>query len=707
MPKTNKQKRKQIAVKPPEKSNPTSNYCIAYRREIVISFLLVVLTLSVYWPVGGYDFINFDDPKYVTECPDVLAGLSLSGITWAFTSIHANFWHPLTTLSYMTEVELFGPAAPGMHHLVNLILHIMNTLLLFLVLRQMTGASWRSAFVAAVFALHPLHVQSVAWISQRKDLLSTIFWILTMGSYAWYARRPGISRYLTTLGLFVLGMMAKPMLVTLPCVLLLLDYWPLKRLLPDPPPEGPIFTRKNSRQLLRLVWEKIPFFIITIGFSVLAYIAQSRHGVLGSLTDYPVAQRISNALVSYAAYIIKMVYPVNLILPYQHPGSLPLWQALGAGGLLVAISVSVIMLSRRYRYLMVGWLWYLGTLVPVIGLIQVGSHGMADRYTYVPLIGLFILIAWAAADLTAGRRYRRLLVSAVGGISLLACAILAYHQIGYWKNTVTLFTHTINIDPDSYKAQNNLGTVYLELDQPEKAAEHFLKAAKARPDNAITYYNVGLALLRQGKTEAAFEYYRRALAITEDFFMAHSDMGNELLRQQKWAEAISHLTKAVRIAPDNIIARNNLANALAGAGDYEKAIQHYVAALNMNPEFSEAYYNLGNAFLNTGRLSEAITYFAETLKHQPNNYMAHNNMANTLVRMGLRQEALNHYQEALRVNPEFIDARLNLGILLTNIGEPAAAAQQFRTVLRLQPDNITAQRQLAKIARAQAESVQH
>jgi len=634
-----------------------------YRREIIICLFLVAATLSVFWQVHNHDFVNYDDNTYVTENIQVQRGLDPTTVLWAFTTTYANFWHPLTWLSHMLDCQLFG-LTPGMHHLSNLILHIINTILLFLVFSAMTGSLWRSAVVAALFALHPLHVESVAWVSERKDLVSTLFWFLTMGSYLWYVRRPGLPRYLPVLLFFVMGLMAKPMLVTLPFVLLLLDYWPLNRIRfgePDTSDSQP------GTPMSVLLLEKLPLFALTAVFCIVAFLAQQQGGATGSLDTYPLGVRISNALVSYALYIGKMFWPQGLAVYYPHPRELQSWQAIGSGILLTFLTVLSLREARRRPSLVVGWLWFIGTMVPVIGLVQVGSHAMADRYTYVPLIGLFIALVWGLSDIASTWHHRRAILTLSAGVVLASLMAVSWFQVRHWQNSITLFSHTLAVTSNNLKAHNNLGTAQLALGNPEEAAHHFSAAVQINPGSAITRYNLGLALLRQERfTEAALQYLE-ALRIKPDFQRAHRDLGETLFAQKRYDEAIVHLARAVKIDPGDVIAHNKLGDLLLLRRRFDEAVLHFAAALRLRPDYS-AHYNMGNALLNKGDLDGAITSFAESLRLNPSNVMAHNNMGNALSRQGNLKEAVLHYREALRIKPDFGAARANLTIALKQMG---------------------------------------
>jgi hypothetical protein len=497
-------------------------------QQIVLLVSLTLLTVLVYWRVTSHEFVLFDDEVYVTENKQVQEGLSWQGVVWAFTTTDANFWHPLTWLSHMLDCELFG-LNPGGHHLTGLLLHVANTLLLLLVLQRMTGALWPSAFVAALFALHPLHVESVAWVSERKDVLSTFFWILTMGAYVRYAEHPKALPYALTLVLFSLGLMAKPMLVTLPFVLLLLDYWPLGRLdmgQMRPSAPGRTDTPKAAKSpLFLLLLEKAPFLVLSVVACILAYVAQVQGGAVKSSGLFPMDIRIANALVSYVSYLEKTFWPQNLAVFYPHPGAWPVWQTAGATLLLVSISVLVILCVRKTPYLALGWFWYLGTLVPVLGLVQVGDHAMADRYTYVPLIGIFIMIAWGAQDLANRRRQGAPGFLAAAAAVLIVCGIVSAQQLRHWQNSTTLFQHAIHVTRNNEGAHNNLGLALVEQGRLDEAIAQYLRALELKPLNPRALNNLGIALAKQGKLEEARECFTRALAIDPEHHLARRNLG--------------------------------------------------------------------------------------------------------------------------------------------------------------------------------------
>jgi tetratricopeptide (TPR) repeat protein len=590
----------------------------------LVYLLLVFATLVVFHRLPTHDFINLDDNLLVYENPQVLAGLSKQGVIWAFTQYTAEYWHPVTWLSHMLDCQLFG-LRPGLHHLTSLLFHLANCVLLLLVLRKMTGTLWRSAFVAAIFALHPLHVESVAWVAERKDLLSGFFWFLTIWAYAGYAEQPGLKRYLLVLLFFGLGLMAKPMVVTLPFVLLLLDYWPLGRVQWQKvrPVSGPEIHRWPFS---RLVWEKIPLFALT-GVTIIATIvAQEKVGALKSLETFPLTSRIANALVSYVNYMAKMILPSKLAVYYPHPNTLPLWQVAGAALVLAGITVLAIKAAKNRPYLAVGWFWYLGTLAPVIGLVQVGSQAMADRYTYIPLIGLFIMIAWGVPSALAGRCRATTAFAIASAVLLLGCMVATWRQVGHWQNSITLFQHTIAVTADNYFAHNNLGVALARDGRLAEAVSHYSQALRIKPDGAELHNNLGNALAAQGDMDRAADHYHRALEI---------DLNNAR-------------------------AYNNLGNLLANQGKTEEAINHYKEALRLKPDYGGAHYNLGTALAEQGRTEEAINQFTEALRLMPYWAGAHNNLGLALEKRGRLEEAISHYKEALRIKPDYAKAKNNL-----------------------------------------------
>lgn len=593
------------------------------RSDVLVWLFLIIATLTVYWQVLSHEFVNYDDPSYVSKNPHVQTGLTLEGIAWSFTSTRAGNWHPLTWLSHILDIEFYG-LNPGGHHFTNVLFHIANTLLLFLIFRRMTGDLWRSAFVAALFALHPLHVESVAWVAERKDVLSTFFWMLTMWSYVRYVERPGGIRYLVVLLFFVLGLMAKPMLVTLPFVLLLLDYWPLCRFQFGQSVNG---GSKQKRALaLRVVWEKVPFFALAAASSVVTFLVQQSGGAVGSFAAYPLDVRIANALISYVSYIGKLIWPYNLAVLYPHPRMVSGWMAAGACFLLISISLLVIRALKRNPWVAVGWVWFIGTLVPVIGLVQIGSQAMADRYTYVPLIGMSIIIAWGVPELVSRCAHRKAVLAAITAIFLSALMVATWCQVRYWANSITLFRRALEVTSNNYVAHSNLG----------------------------------IALFFRGKLDEATVHFHKALQINPSFFNAHTNLGIVLANRGKMAEAVSQFSKALQINPNSDEAHNNLGVALERRGKSAEAIKHYYEALRINPDFDEAHNNLGVALASQGKLDKAISHYSEALRINPRFAKVHNNLGIALIRKEKLEEAIAHFRKALRIKPDYANAHENL-----------------------------------------------
>ncbi len=644
---------------------------------LFIYLALALTTLAVFRQVRSYDFTNYDDPSYVSKNPQVQAGLTRDTITWAFTTGHKSIWHPLTWLSHMLDCQLFGLRA-GAHHLTNLLLHIANTLLLFAVLKRMTGALWRSAFVAAVFALHPLHVESVAWVAERKDVLSTLFGMLTMAAYLRYVKHPGKVKYLLTLLVFALGLMAKSMLVTLPFVLLLLDYWPLGRF-----QLGKAVTNANRRKRKSIntrsqwqlsyspVWEKVPFFVLSAISSVVTFLAQQSGGALKSIEAFPLIVRIANALISYAKYIGKMIWPSRLAVFYPHPGDrLPMWQAVVAALLLLAISIWVIRSAPKRKYPLVGWLWYLGTLVPVIGLVQTGGQAMADRYAYVPLTGLFIIIAWGLSDLLARWRYQKIVLGASAMIVLLALSICTRLQLRHWRNSITLFEHAIEVTNDNHVAHCNLGAAIFEQGRLDEAISHYRQALHIKPHYVGAHYNLGTALQSQGRLDEAISHFHKALRVNPDYAEAHNNLGISLRAQGKLDEAISHYRQALQLRSDFAEAHNGLGNVLATRGNLDEAISHFRQALQAKPDFAEAHYNLGLALKLQGKLDKAISHFLQALQARPDFAEAHDNLGTAFKSQSKLDKAISHFRQALQSRPNWIGPLNDMAQILATHPDP-------------------------------------
>ncbi|HEY7416059.1 MAG TPA: tetratricopeptide repeat protein, partial [Ktedonobacteraceae bacterium] len=549
-----------------------------------------------------YDFVNYDDPSYVYQNTRITSGLSLSNVVWAFTHVHSENWHPLTTLTHMLDCQLYGLKA-GWHHFSNVFLHTIAVVLLFLALERMTGAFWRSAFVAAVFAVHPLHVESVAWIAERKDVLSGVFFMLTLLAYFHYARAPSGGRYLTLAVVVALGLMSKPMLVTLPFVLLLLDYWPLARL--QARQAGFI------RRLSQLILEKIPLIALSAASGIVTFLAQ--RGAIGWTEQLSVSARISNAIATYVVYIFQMLWPAKLAVFYPHPENrLPMWTITLSLVLLVGITIAASLLRKKAPYLIVGWLWYLGMLVPVIGLVQVGWQGHADRYTYLPQIGLYIAVTWAVADLTASWRFQRAVLAAASVLIVATLSWCAWLQTSYWRDSETLFTHALAVTRNNDVALNNLGIIFLDRGQLDDAVSKLRAAIDLRPENGPAHDNLAKALLREGRVSEAMVHYRKFLEIEPGNIEARNTLGTALIQQGRVREAITQWQEALALQPDNGNAVSNLAWVFAtcpedSIRDGARAVELAEKAMRLSGgKIPMVFRVLAAAYAENGRFSDAI-----------------------------------------------------------------------------------------------------
>ena len=529
------------------------------RINTLISLALLIVTLSVYWQTGTHEFINFDDPGYVTRNRMVQGGITGDSIAQVFSATMEANWHPVTWLSHMVDYQLFGLSA-SRHHLMNSFLHGANSVLLFLVLNCITGFRWRSAFVAALFALHPLHVESVAWVAERKDLLSTMFLLLTIAAYAGYARRRSVVWYLGAVVLFALGLMAKPMLVTVPFMLLLLDYWPFGRWQASSGNGCHPTGSYQATTAARLVLEKSPFLLLATISSVITYIVQQNAaGKDLILEGATITMRVENALLAYVRYLSKTVWPADLAIIYPFEYFPSRWSVAGAALLMVVVTMLIGSVWRRHPYLAVGWLWFLCTLVPVIGIVKVGSQGMADRYTYIPLIGIFIMIAWGIPELTRGLRLHPYVQPFAAVCVLMILAVCTYNQTGYWKNSVTLYQHAISAGSSTSLLRNNLGSALMEQGKPADAAEQFNAALRIDRNDEMANFNLGLVYWQLGNAGAAIDHYAEAVRIKPGYTKAQANLGIALAGAGRYDEALVHFAAAVELEPGNLALRENLA----------------------------------------------------------------------------------------------------------------------------------------------------
>jgi tetratricopeptide (TPR) repeat protein len=565
--------------------------------------LLLVLTVAVFWSVGGYKFISYDDGQYIVENRIVQDGLTWEGFRWAFVTDHASNWHPLTWLSHMLDVELFDLDA-GKHHYSNLVFHAINAVLLFLVLWRMTRAPWRSWMVAALFAVHPLHVESVAWVAERKDVLSGFFWFLTMGAYLLFVKRSGVVTYCAVLLLFSLGLMAKPMLVTLPFVLLLLDYWPLGRWRGRGPllqqhPQNPSGQQTAEP---RLILEKVPLFALAGLSSFITYFIQQRSEAVSLLEATALSTRIENAVYSYGAYIGKMVWPLDLAFFYPYPeSSLPGWKVAASLFMILALSLFFVRKAGKYPYLLVGWLWFLGTLVPVIGLIQVGLQGMADRYTYIPLTGVFIVICWGAYDLLSRWKFRKVVIPSISMTLLIALVGISRTQTETWENNVALYTHALKVTANNYLAHTNLAKALVQQDQYDEALTHLLLAQRISPVDPTINYALGVLLVSKKDYQGAMVYLRKAAVGSSQQATVYVRMGEASEGLRDYSGAKNYYQQALRTEPDNLDALNNMGIVHARLGQHDEAVQYFREAMKVDPTNDRIQSNLKRALAERSR----------------------------------------------------------------------------------------------------------
>lgn len=618
--------RQQTAKPASTPGNPLPMLGSVREQTLLALLVLVALTFGLYSTSLHNQFVNYDDPAYVIENPHVNSGLSIQNIRWALTATASDNWHPLTWISHMTDVTLFG-LKPAGHHLDSLIWHLLNVVLLFLLLRAATGYFLRSFVVAALFAVCPLNVESVAWVAERKTLICTTFLLLALFAYGWYARRPSAGRYCALLGLFALGLMAKPMVITLPFALVLVDYWPLNRIkLQD---SGSKSDQSGAIGLGKLIVEKIPLLLLSVASAVVTIYAQRAGGATrGFGTPIPLRERLANAVVSYALYFWKAVWPSRLAVFYPHPeGSLPIWEVATAAALILAISVGVWRWRER-RYLVTGWLWFLGTLVPVLGIVQVGRQAMADRYAYIPFIGLFVMLVWLAAEAAGKLPSARWILASASAIAIVGYACVTFVQIGYWRTSEALFTHAIDVTERNGMAEENLGVAYLQVQRPDLAFDHLKAAVEYMPDFSTAHYDYGTVLQQAGRMDKAMDEYNFALRTTGD------------------------TEEAARI-------HNNIGSILLQRNSLDEALREYNLALQLDPNQLSSLLGRGTVEFRQAHLELAEQDFSRLLQIHPTP-LAWYSMGRTLELEGKPQQAANAYQEALNLAPNFTAAQQRL-----------------------------------------------
>jgi tetratricopeptide (TPR) repeat protein len=598
--------------------------------DLAIMLGLILVTLAIYGQVIWHQFINLDDANYITENSMVTRGLSLRSIVWAFTTFYASNWHPLTWISHMIDCQLFGLNA-GRHLLVNTLIHSANVALVFWFLLRATGARWPSAIVATLFALHPLHVESVAWAAERKDTLSTLFGLLSLIAYVRYAKSPSWRQYALVAVTLALGLMAKPMLVTWPFLMLLLDYWPLQR-----------FERSEGRlqwsTVRHVVIEKIPLFVVVALSCAITYTAQSHGGAVRTFVDAPIWLRLTNCLLAYAKYIWRTVWPHDLALYYPYPSVFNVWHLIGAAVVLLAFTAFCFVERTRRPYLIVGWLWFFGTLVPVIGLVQVGEQAMADRYHYIPSIGLFVALVFGIADLTSGRPFLSKGVSAAVVAALVILATLTFRQVELWRDTFTLFEHSLRIAPDrNIPIHYNLGLAFGEIGQYDEAVAHFEKALAIDPNFPLALLTMGVTRAKQGRTTEAIDFYHRAIRVSPNLQQAHAGLGLALLRQRKIEEAAKELREAARLDPTDAETRTNLALVLAEMGQIAEGMEAAQEAVRLTPNNAEAHNNLGIILFGVGKTRESIPEFEAALRLNPSLERAAKNLEQAQAKLATKR----------------------------------------------------------------------
>ena len=658
---------------------------------------LVLCCAAIYGRTLAHDFVNYDDCLYVTDNAEVQAGLTWTNVLWSFTTDRAKYMHPLTWMSHMLDCSLYG-MRPWGHHATNLVLHSLDAALLFLVFLRMTRRLWPSALVAALFAVHPLHVESVAWIAERKDVLSMFFWTLGLGAYALHREKPGYLRYAAVTAMFLLGLMSKPMVVTFPCVLLLLDYWPLGRI------DGAVPAGKTAGRALRLSVEKAPLFLIAAAASAVTMLMQMRGNNLSFGDRIPLLSRCANAVVVYALYLAKTVWPFGLAVYYPHPIHRPSWQVALAAAALLAITAVAVREMRRRPWLIVGWLWYLGTLFPVIEIIQAGSFSHADRYTYIPLIGVFIMLAFELDNLPADNRALRAAAAASSVLWVALLAGVAFHQTGYWRNSETLFRHALAVTPDNPESRKNLGGALYADRRLDEAYAQFERALELNPADAMAMHRMGVVLYEQGRTEESLAMQRRALAADPTLELARVRLKLELKKLGRLDAAEADFARLSAKEPKSLDDYCRLGSLAVTLGQPQAAAAAFDQAFKIDPDGRQTNSTLGDVFTEEGRFQEALEYYGRALKADPSSVQTIYNLGAVLSKLGRTAEAADRYREAIRLKPDFAQAYNNLGSLLANAQRLDEAVEQYRRAVAIDPKYAQACANLASLLDFQGKS---
>jgi tetratricopeptide (TPR) repeat protein len=669
---------------------------------------LAAITIGVFSPLFQYGFLNFDDQIYVTENPYVRSGVNFNSVAWAFSTSTSGNWLPLTWLSHILDFQCYGMRAGG-HHLTNVLFHAANVVLLFLLLQKMTGAIWRSALVAALFAWHPAHVESVAWIAERKDVLSTLFWMLTVWAYLGYVAKKAAGRYVLVLVLFALGLMAKPMVVTLPFVLLLLDWWPLKRFGLDTHHEGheghegkraqETFSPSCSscpswwKNGIRLFIEKIPLFVLSAACCAVTVWAQQRGHAVASVSELSLWHRGGHVLASYLDYLVILGFPHHLAIYYPYPAHEQMAMVAGGAGALVLLTVLAVVLARGRPWLLVGWLWFVGMLVPVIGLVQVGDQAMADRYTYLPAIGLFIIVAWGGAEAAVRYPFVKLFAPA------LALGMLAptWIQIHYWKDTKTVFERALQVTHNNYLALTLLGSIRQTDGNVDGAMELYREALRDKPNYSEAHFFFARGLEEQGKTDQAKAEYNMALRLNPSFEQAHIFLGLLLAKEKNYDLAAAQYEEVLKINPRSATAHNDLARLLQTEGRLDESVQHYLAALHFDSSLAQAHNNLGILYLQKGQLPDALAQLRESLRLNPGNAETEYNQALALIQQKEWKEAGEILRHIAPAQPNNANAQYQYGLALAHQGKTREAMSQYAQAILLAPDFPEALNELAWI----------
>jgi tetratricopeptide (TPR) repeat protein len=694
---------KRTKKRPPRRSNAPRYQRSRWLTPAICCGLLAI-TWFVFGRAVGLVFFNYDDSFYVYQNPSISNGLTRAGVVSALTQPLVGNWHPLTSFSLMLDAQFFGLNAGG-YHFVNLLLHTATVLLLFFVFRAMTGAVWRSALVAAIFAIHPLRAESVVWVSERKDVLSGVFFMLALGTYYRYARKAAVlGSYLMVVVALTLGLLSKAMLVTFPFLLLVLDYWPLRRFSFSPVTEARgTEERPAPAPVSWLLLEKIPFLGLAVAISIATIVAQKQ--ALSTAENWPLSWRVDNALVAIWIYLRQMVWPADLAVFYPHPkGTLSLWIVGLSLVALLAVTLSVFVARKKYPYLITGWLWYLGMLVPVIGLIQVGAQAHADRYTYLPQIGIYLSVIWAITDLSARWKWRKVILGTASALAISLLMALSWRQVGYWSSSVRLWRHTLAVTTNNDVAERGLGTELLRLGQVDEAIAHDRAALRIHPRDANGLTNLANALLQKKEYPEAIRLYREVIGVRPNDSEMRRNLGKALYQSGAIDQAVAEFREALRIRPHDSDAAYSLGNIFLEKGDAEAAIPYFRKATEANRNNVAARYNLAIALQRNGDLEQAIAQFRQTLQLDPRNVGAHNNLAITFLKAGQAKDAIAEWEAALRLQPNNAEMHNNLAVALLEEGRVAAAVREWQETLRLQPDRVGTQITLSWILATAPES---